>query len=147
MSRFKKVAVYCGSKEGVRSEYAVAAEALGKELARRKIGLVYGGGDVGLMGVVSRAARAHGGSVLGVIPTELVPREISGESQGDVIVVADMHTRKATMAREADAFVALPGGYGAFASTAEGVYCAVDVSVLLCSLFPHAQALTRSCLR
>lgn len=114
VSRFAKVAVYCGSKAGARPEYGEAATALGEELARRKIQLVYGGGNVGLMGVVSRAARDNGGSVLGVIPRELVPVEVSGPQNGGDVVVDDMHTRKATMAAEADAFIALPGGYGTF---------------------------------
>lgn len=146
--RFSRVAVFCGSSLGVRPEYATAAEALGAELARRKIGLVYGGGSVGLMGAVSNAVRSAGGSVLGVIPRDLAPVEISGAAAEDTrgsceaarssvpstlrltaspplarlrAVVEDMHSRKATMAGLADAFVALPGGYGTFEELLEAV--------------------------
>jgi len=113
VSRFSKIAVYCGSRAGARPDYGEAACALGAALAKRNIQLVYGGGNVGLMGLVSRAARENGGSVLGVIPRELVPVEVSGEQNGGDVVVDDMHTRKAMMAKEADAFIALPGGFGA----------------------------------
>jgi cytokinin riboside 5'-monophosphate phosphoribohydrolase len=147
MSRFKKVAVFCGSKPGARPEYAQAAKELGEELVRRNLGLVYGGGDVGLMGQVSRAVRDSGGAVLGVIPRELMPREISGESHGDVVVVEDMHTRKATMAREADAFVALPGGYGTYEELFEIItwqqlgYTDKPVGILnVCGFYDHLSA-------
>ncbi|XP_044463482.1 cytokinin riboside 5'-monophosphate phosphoribohydrolase LOG8-like isoform X1 [Mangifera indica] len=79
---------------------------------RRKIELVYGGGSVGLMGLISRTVHDGGCHVLGIIPKALMPLEISGESVGEVKTVSDMHERKAAMAREADAFIALPGGYG-----------------------------------
>jgi len=79
---------------------------------RRGISLVYGGGSIGLMGVIARTVRDGGCHVLGVIPKALMPIEISGESVGEVKVVADMHQRKAEMARQSEAFVALPGGYG-----------------------------------
>ncbi|KAD4384358.1 hypothetical protein E3N88_24526 [Mikania micrantha] len=78
----------------------------------RRIDLVYGGGSVGLMGLVSQAVHDGGRHVLGVIPRTLMPREITGETVGEVKAVADMHQRKAEMARQADAFIALPGGYG-----------------------------------
>ncbi|KAF4396959.1 hypothetical protein F8388_004927 [Cannabis sativa] len=81
-------------------------------IVERRIDLVYGGGSVGLMGLVSQAVHDGGRHVLGVIPKTLMPREITGESVGEVRTVTDMHQRKAEMARQADAFIALPGGYG-----------------------------------
>ena len=111
-SAFSSVCVFCGSKTGNRSSFVEAAELLGEELVRRGVGLVYGGGGVGLMGKVSGTVFRKGGKVLGVIPVALQPVELSGESVGEVRVVADMHERKALMAKEADAFIALPGGFG-----------------------------------
>jgi uncharacterized protein (TIGR00730 family) len=92
--------------------YTAAAEAFGALLARAGIGLVYGGGAVGLMGVVADAARAQGGEVIGVIPEALATREVAHQGLDDLRVVASMHERKATMAELSDAFVALPGGIG-----------------------------------
>ncbi|CAN6346020.1 unnamed protein product [Urochloa humidicola] len=111
-SRFRTVCVFCGSSAGHRKVYADAALKLGHELVRRGINLVYGGGSIGLMGVIARTVDAGGCHVLGVIPKALMPVEISGESIGEVKVVADMHQRKAEMARQSEAFIALPGGYG-----------------------------------
>ncbi|CAN6332246.1 unnamed protein product [Urochloa humidicola] len=111
-SRFRTVCVFCGSSAGHRKVYADAALELGHELVRRGINLVYGGGSIGLMGVIARTVDAGGCHVLGVIPKALMSVEISGESIGEVKVVADMHQRKAEMARQSEAFVALPGGYG-----------------------------------
>ncbi|KAI8548929.1 hypothetical protein RHMOL_Rhmol07G0311500 [Rhododendron molle] len=111
-SRFKRVCVFCGSSPGNKPSYQLAAIQLGKELVERKIDLVYGGGSVGLMGLVSQAVYDGGRHVLGVIPRTLMPREITGETVGEVRPVSDMHQRKAEMARQADAFIALPGGYG-----------------------------------
>jgi len=110
----KRIAVYCGSNKGVRPEYAAAAQALGALLAREKIELVYGGGSVGLMGLVADAALAHGGHVIGVIPEKLNMREIIHHGLPDLRIVKDMHERKALMAELADGFIALPGGYGTF---------------------------------
>ncbi|XP_071701121.1 cytokinin riboside 5'-monophosphate phosphoribohydrolase LOG7 [Rutidosis leptorrhynchoides] len=112
ISRFKRICVFCGSSSGKKPSYQEAAIELGKELVERRIDLVYGGGSVGLMGLVSQAVHDGGRHVLGVIPRTLMPREITGETVGEVIAVADMHERKAEMARQADAFIALPGGYG-----------------------------------
>ncbi|XP_051151670.1 cytokinin riboside 5'-monophosphate phosphoribohydrolase LOG8-like [Andrographis paniculata] len=111
-SKFNKVCVFCGSNSGHRKVFSDAAINLGNELVNRKINLVYGGGSIGLMGLISRRVSDGGCHVLGVIPKALVPIEISGESVGDTKIVADMHERKAVMAREAEAFIALPGGYG-----------------------------------
>jgi uncharacterized protein (TIGR00730 family) len=110
----KRIAVYCGSNQGVRPEYAAAAQALGTLLAREKIELVYGGGMVGLMGIVADAVLQNGGHVIGVIPEKLVIKEVVHEKLSDLRVVKTMHERKALMAELADAFIALPGGYGTF---------------------------------
>ncbi|KAK4480881.1 hypothetical protein RD792_011756 [Penstemon davidsonii] len=111
-SKFKRICVFCGSSSGKKASYPEAAIELGKELVERRIDLVYGGGSVGLMGLVSQAVHDGGRHVLGVIPRTLMPREITGETIGEVRAVSDMHQRKAEMARQADAFIALPGGYG-----------------------------------
>ncbi|XP_019084723.1 PREDICTED: cytokinin riboside 5'-monophosphate phosphoribohydrolase LOG8-like [Camelina sativa] len=111
-SRFSKVCVFCGSNSGHREVFSDAAIELGNELVKRKIDLVYGGGSVSLMGLISRRVSEGGCHVLGIIPKALMPVEISGETVGEVRVVADMHERKAAMALEAEAFIALPGGYG-----------------------------------
>ncbi|GMN53620.1 hypothetical protein TIFTF001_022753 [Ficus carica] len=110
--RFKRICVFCGSRAGYKSAFSDAALELGKELVERKIDLVYGGGSIGLMGLVSRTVFDGGCHVLGVIPTALLPHEISGETIGEVKTVADMHQRKSEMEKHADAFIALPGGYG-----------------------------------
>jgi uncharacterized protein (TIGR00730 family) len=110
----KRIAVYCGSNKGARPEYAAAAEQLGTLLAREKIELVYGGGMVGLMGIVADAVLQHGGHVIGVIPEKLVIKEVVHEKLPDLRVVKTMHERKAQMAELADGFIALPGGYGTF---------------------------------
>ncbi|XP_064944640.1 cytokinin riboside 5'-monophosphate phosphoribohydrolase LOG3-like [Musa acuminata AAA Group] len=111
-SRFRRVCVFCGSSPGKKASYQLAAIQLGHELVQRNIDLVYGGGSVGLMGLVSQAVHEGGRHVLGVIPRTLMPREITGETVGEVRAVSGMHQRKAEMARQADAFIALPGGYG-----------------------------------
>nr|XP_016487374.1 PREDICTED: cytokinin riboside 5'-monophosphate phosphoribohydrolase LOG8-like isoform X2 [Nicotiana tabacum] len=108
MDKFKKICVFCGSNSGNRKIFSDAALDLGRELVERKMDLVYGGGSIGLMGLVSQAVYDGGCNVLGIIPRALVPVEISGHAVGEVLVVSDMHERKAEMARRADAFVALP---------------------------------------
>ncbi|KAI9201370.1 hypothetical protein LWI28_022299 [Acer negundo] len=110
--RFKRVCVFCGSSTGKRDCYSDAALELGKELVSRRLDLVYGGGSVGLMGLVSQEVHRGGGHVLGIIPKTLMSKEITGETVGEVKPVADMHQRKAEMARNSDCFIALPGGYG-----------------------------------
>lgn len=119
IGKFKKICVFCGSKSGNRDIFSNAALALGDELVERKIGLVYGGGSVGLMGLISQRVYDGGCHVSGIIPKALMPVEISGSTVGEVKVVADMHERKAEMARQADAFIALPGGYGTMEETLE----------------------------
>ncbi|CAN1314875.1 Cytokinin riboside 5'-monophosphate phosphoribohydrolase LOG7 [Linum perenne] len=109
-SRFKRVCVFCGSSPGKNPSYQLAALQLANQLVERKIDLVYGGGSIGLMGLVSQAVYQGGRHVLGVIPKTLMPREITGDSVGEVKPVSGMHQRKAEMARQADAFIALPVG-------------------------------------
>ncbi|KAF2586020.1 hypothetical protein F2Q70_00033912 [Brassica cretica] len=111
-SRFKRVCVFCGSSSGNKDCYGDAAIDLAQELIERKLNLVYGGGSIGLMGLVSQAVHEAGGHVLGIIPRTLMDKEITGETFGEVRAVADMHQRKAEMASHSDCFIALPGGYG-----------------------------------
>lgn len=111
-SRFQRVCVFCGSSTGKRNCYRDAALELGQELVSRGLDLVYGGGSIGLMGLVSQEVHRGGGHVLGIIPKTLMSKEITGETVGEVRPVADMHQRKAEMARYSDCFIALPGGYG-----------------------------------
>jgi uncharacterized protein (TIGR00730 family) len=115
----RRVCVFCGSAAGRRADYREAAAALGRALAGRGLGLVYGGGAVGLMGVVAEAAMAAGGEVIGVIPAGLMRREVGLRSVPDLRVVDSMHERKAMMAELADGFVALPGGYGTLEEAVE----------------------------
>lgn len=110
----RAICVYCGSSPGVDPAFAEAAVEMGRELAARGIRLVYGGGAVGLMGIVADAVLDAGGSVTGVIPHFLHEREIQHRGVPDLRVVGSMHERKAIMAEEANAFVALPGGIGTF---------------------------------
>src|SRR6187200_1195334 len=107
--RMKRVCVFCGSSVGRQSVYRDAATAMGALLASRGLGLVYGGGNVGLMGVVADAVLAGGGDVIGVIPRSLADREIAHTGVTDLRVVDSMHTRKAMMAELSDAFIAMPG--------------------------------------
>ena len=107
-----RVCVFCGSNVGGRDEYAEGARALGRELVARGIGLVYGGGSVGLMGVLAETVMAAGGAAIGVIPRPLATRELAREGLTELRVVESMHERKATMAELADGFIALPGGLG-----------------------------------
>jgi len=107
-----RLCVYCGSSVGARGEYARAARELGAVLAGRGIGLVYGGGNIGLMGVLADTVLDAGGEVIGVIPDALVAREIAHDGVTELRVVKSMHERKALMADLADGFIALPGGLG-----------------------------------
>jgi uncharacterized protein (TIGR00730 family) len=110
--RCGSVAVFCGSSSGRDPAFAAAARELGARLAAEGRTLVYGGGRVGLMGVLADAALAGGGRVIGVIPEALAAREVAHLGLSELRVVASMHVRKATMADLAEAFVALPGGFG-----------------------------------
>lgn len=114
-----RLCIFCGSSAGRRPEYRAAAAAVGRLLAERGLELVYGGGNVGLMGVVADTCLAAGGGVIGVIPEALVGREVAGRAVEHagltrLEVVDSMHTRKARMAELADGFIALPGGFGTF---------------------------------
>jgi len=109
---FRALAVFCGSRAGHRPEYAAAARTLGALLAQRGIELVYGGGSVGMMGILARATLEAGGTVTGVIPDSLVQREVGQAGLTRLHVVDSMHERKALMAELSDGFIALPGGYG-----------------------------------
>jgi uncharacterized protein (TIGR00730 family) len=104
--------VYCGSSPGTDPRYLRTAKAVGRELARRGVGVVYGGGDIGLMGAVADATLAAGGEVIGIIPRALLEREVGHRGLTELRVVSSMHERKMMMAELADAFVALPGGIG-----------------------------------
>ena len=114
-----RICVFCGSSAGARPEYADAARALACALADRGLGLVYGGGSVGLMGVLADAALARGVEIIGVIPRPLASREFAHTGVSDLRLVDSMHERKALMASLVDAFIALPGGLGTFEETLE----------------------------
>lgn len=108
----KRVCVYCGSGVGERPEYAGAARTLGAALVEQGLDLVFGGGKIGMMGVLARTVLERGGQVTGVIPQALHALDLALDDVTDLRVVKDMHERKATMAELADAFIALPGGFG-----------------------------------
>ncbi|MEO8482850.1 MAG: TIGR00730 family Rossman fold protein [Acidobacteriota bacterium] len=108
----RRICVYSGSSPGTRNDYADAARDLGRTLAGRGIGLVYGGAHVGLMGTIADAALEAGGEVIGVIPQSLVEKEVAHRGLPDLRIVHSMHERKALMAELSDGFIALPGGWG-----------------------------------
>src|SRR6266496_1559672 len=109
-----RICVFCGSRPGIRPEYLDAARRLGTLLAERRIGLVYGGASVGVMGAVADAALRGGGEVIGVIPKALERRELAHDNLTELRVVESMHERKALMAELSDVVIALPGGFGTF---------------------------------
>jgi uncharacterized protein (TIGR00730 family) len=111
-SRPNRICVYCGAAEGSRAAYLAAARNLGAALGARGIELVYGGGHVGMMGALADAALAAGGRVTGVIPQQLVDRELGHRAVSELRIVQSMHERKLLMAELSDAFLALPGGWG-----------------------------------
>jgi len=115
----KRICVYCGSGFGRRDSYLAAAKALGKAIAERDITLVYGGATVGLMGAIADTVMAHKGSVIGVIPQALANREIAHTGITELKIVQSMHERKALMAELADAFIAMPGGFGTLEELSE----------------------------
>ncbi len=108
----RRICVFCGSNAGARREYAQAARALAAVLVERKLGIVYGGGNVGMMGVLADAALERGGEVTGVIPRTLVDKEVAHRGVTELLIVESMHERKALMNDLSDAFIALPGGFG-----------------------------------
>eukprot|EP01116_Phalansterium_solitarium_P002527 TRINITY_DN125_c0_g1_i3.p2 TRINITY_DN125_c0_g1~~TRINITY_DN125_c0_g1_i3.p2 ORF type:complete len:201 (-),score=55.67 TRINITY_DN125_c0_g1_i3:121-723(-) len=111
-NRISKICVFCGHRPGAEPFYEAKTAELGAEMLRRGLSLTYGGGTVGLMGTVGRVVNEGGGHVLGVIPAPIAGREVLGEPIGETVVVNDMHSRKLTMYRRCDAFIALPGGFG-----------------------------------
>ena len=115
----RAIAVFCGSREGNETAFVDAADALGRNLAQRDIALVYGGGGIGLMGVIARAVLQHGGRAIGVIPDFLQALELRQPNLSELIEVAGMHERKRHMFERADAFVILPGGLGTLDETME----------------------------
>lgn len=108
----RRICVFAGSSSGTRPVYTEVAQLLGEELARRGLGLVYGGASRGLMGVIADAALAAGGEVIGVLPRGLFVREVAHQGLTEMHEVGSMHERKALMAQLADGFIALPGGFG-----------------------------------
>src|SRR5687768_334010 len=108
----QRICVFCGSRPGSRPEYLGAARELGRLLAERRIGLVYGGASVGMMGALANAVLAGGGEVIGVIPDPLVRRELAHDHLTELRIVGSMHERKALMTELSDAVIALPGGFG-----------------------------------
>jgi uncharacterized protein (TIGR00730 family) len=108
----RRVCVYTGTNKGAHQEYQQAARSLAQEMVSRGIGLVYGGGRLGLMGVVADSIMEAGGEVIGVIPGALIPNEVANKNLTQLIEVGSMHERKALMADLADGFIALPGGFG-----------------------------------
>jgi uncharacterized protein (TIGR00730 family) len=108
----KRICVFCGSSAGSQAEYRACAEELGTEMTHRNIGLVYGGGNVGLMGAIADSVLEAGGEAIGVIPEHLMSREIGHKRLTKLHIVRSMHERKALMADLSDAFIALPGGFG-----------------------------------
>jgi hypothetical protein len=112
MSEIKTICVYCGSGPGADPDFVEAARKLGRLLAENRIGLVYGGGSIGLMGALANSVLDHGGHVTGIIPEFLTLRERAFTRAPEIVVTGDMHERKRQMFERADAFVALPGGIG-----------------------------------
>jgi uncharacterized protein (TIGR00730 family) len=117
----RSLCVFCGSSNGLNPQFATATRELGRLLASRRIGVVYGGGNVGLMGVLADAVLEAGGQITGVIPQGLVARELAHQRLTALHVVESMHDRKALMASLADGFIALPGGFGTLEEFAEAV--------------------------
>ena len=142
-SRLRSVAVFCGSRFGTSPAYRAASVALGTGLAQAGLRLVYGGGRVGLMGVVADAVLAGGGTVLGIIPDFLQRREVAHSGRVELVITETMHDRKRRMFEAADAFVTMPGGLGTFDETIEittwrqlGLH---DKPILVCDIEGWAQ--------
>lgn len=121
MSEIRKVCVYCGSGPGTDPAFVEAGRELGATLAREKVGLVYGGGAVGIMGAIAMSVLDHGGTLTGIIPEFLMSRERALRGTHDLVVTRDMHERKRMMFEMADAFVALPGGVGTLEEVVEQI--------------------------
>jgi uncharacterized protein (TIGR00730 family) len=155
IAKISKICVYCGSGAGTDPAYVAAATELGAAMAAAGIGLVYGGGDMGMMGAVADAVRRNGGSVTGIIPQFLLNKERAGFNGEGLIVTTDMHERKRKMFEMADAFVAMPGGVGTLEELVEQLTWAQlgrhkkpilianikDFWQPLCALLDHMKAL------
>lgn len=115
----KNICVFCGSSAGNQPQFISAAKELGALIAKNNCRLVYGGGNIGLMGAVADSVMEHGGEVIGVIPEFLLDQEVGHKGLNELIVVDSMHTRKHKMASLADAFIAMPGGFGTLEELAE----------------------------
>lgn len=113
------ICVFCGSSAGVNGRYRETAADLGRLMAENECRLIYGGGKLGLMGIIAQAVLDHGGEVTGVIPDFMMPKEVAHEGLTELAVTGSMHERKAEMARRADGFAVLPGGLGTLDETAE----------------------------
>ena len=114
LNEIKNVAVFCASADGINPIYRAVATELGQAIAKRNLGLIYGGAKVGLMQAVADASLSHGGRVVGVIPEVLVNFEVAHHGITELHITSNMHTRKALMGERSDAFIVLPGGYGTF---------------------------------
>ena len=121
MRTVRDICVFCGASAGSDPAYAEAARALGQAMASRELGLVYGAGNIGLMGVLADAVLAEGGRAVGVIPQKLVDRELAHQGLAKLHVVATMHERKAKMHELSDGYIALPGGIGTMEEFFEAV--------------------------
>ena len=134
-NEIKRIVVYCGANVGNNPAYRAAAETVGRTLGEQGIGLVYGGGGVGLMGVVADAALAAGGEVIGVIPEALKALEVEHKSLTEMHVVPDMHSRKAMMLGLSDGVIAMPGGFGTMDELFEALtWSQLDYHRKLCGL-------------
>lgn len=134
-ARLRRVAVFCGSRHGANPRYGEAAERLGTLLAERGLGLVYGGGNVGLMGVVADAALAGGTEVLGVIPKMLEAREVAHRGISELVIVDTMHDRKRKIYGLSEAVIAMPGGIGTFEELFEALtWNQLGIHTLPCGL-------------
>ena len=118
---FRRICVFCGSNLGIDTVYRAAAVNLGRLLAKREVELVYGGGNIGLMGVLADTVLAAGGRVIGVIPESLMAREVGHAGLTEMHIVKSMHERKSLMSDLSDGFIAMPGGFGTFEEFCEVV--------------------------
>ena len=143
----RRLAVYCGSRSGHAPEHGQTATALGRAMARRGVGLVYGAAQIGLMGTIADAVLAADGEVIGVIPEALMDAEVAHHQLTRLEVVADMHVRKARMIELADAMVALPGGLEPWRNCSKhspGCSCAFTANPVPCSMWPAITTISSS---
>ncbi len=119
--KMHNICIFCGSKEGHNPHYSLAANIIGKKIAEENIGLVYGGGKIGLMGIIAHTVVSNGGYVTGIIPKSLCTKEIAFNASQELIITENMHERKSLMYDKADAFIALPGGIGTLEELVEQI--------------------------